>query len=69
MSKRLTLNIMKNVEERLKNSQHYKKLRSSLQNWKRVNIDKHFVLVFSVDENTKVVTLEDFDYHDTIYMQ
>jgi mRNA-degrading endonuclease RelE of RelBE toxin-antitoxin system len=35
--------------------------------WKRVHIDKHFVLVFFVDENNKTVTLEDFDHHDNIY--
>ena len=59
--------IMKKVEEILKNPQHYKNLRVPLQNWKRIHIDKHFVLAFSVNENTKVVTLEDFDHHNTIY--
>lgn len=35
--------------------------------WKRVHIDKHFV--FSVDEDCKTVTLEDFDHHNNIYKQ
>ncbi len=59
--------IMKKVEEILLNPQHYKNLRAPLQNWKSVHIDKHFVLAFSVDENTKTVILEDFDHHDRIY--
>ncbi len=59
--------IMKKVEEILQNPQHYKNLRAPLQQLKRVHIDKHFVLVFSVDENSKMITLEDYDHHDNIY--
>jgi len=59
--------ILKKVEEILENPQHYKNLRSPLNNWKRVHIDGNYVLAFSVDENTKTVTLEDFDHHDYIY--
>ncbi len=59
--------IMKKVEEILQNPQHYKNLRAPLQHLKRVHIDKHFVLIFSVDENTKIITLEDYDHHDNIY--
>ena len=59
--------IMKKVEEILENPNHYKNLRTPLQNWKRVHIDNNFVLAFSVDENTKTVILEDYDHHDKIY--
>ena len=59
--------IMKKAEEIVEFPQHYKNLHPPLQHWKRVHIDKHFVLAFSVDENTKTVTLEDFDHHDKIY--
>lgn len=59
--------IMKKVEEIIQNPQHYKNLRAPLNDWKRVHIDNSFVLAFSVDENTKTVTLEDFDHHDGIY--
>ncbi|HLD85228.1 MAG TPA: type II toxin-antitoxin system RelE/ParE family toxin [archaeon] len=59
--------ITKKVQEILQNPQHYKNLRAPLQDWKRVHIDKHFVLAFSVNETTKTVTLEDFDHHDNIY--
>jgi len=59
--------IMKKSEEILKNPQHYKNLRAPLQHLKRVHVDDHFVLTFYVDENTKTVTLEDFEHHDKIY--
>ena len=60
--------IMKKAEEIVQNPQHYKNLRAPLQHLKEVHIDKHFVLTFSVDENTKVVTLEDYDHHDKIFL-
>lgn len=59
--------IFKKVEEIIINPQHYKNLRKPLQHLKRVHIDKHFVLTFSVDENNKIVTLEDYEHHDKIY--
>ncbi len=59
--------IMKKAAEISKNPHRYKNLRAPLNQWKRVHIDKHFVLAFSVDEKTKTVTLEDFDHHDKIY--
>tara|TARA_Y100000310_G_scaffold225889_1_gene227970 strand:+ start:1425 stop:1691 length:267 start_codon:yes stop_codon:yes gene_type:complete len=59
--------IMKKAEEIIQNPRHYKNLRAPLQHWKRVHIDRHFVLTFSVDEETKTITLEDFDHHDNIY--
>ena len=59
--------IAKKAEEIVKDPHRYKNLRAPLNNWKRVHIDKHFVLAFSVDENSKTVTLEDYDHHDNIY--
>ena len=59
--------IYNKVEEILKNPHAYKNLKSPLKNWKRVHIDRHFVLTFSVDENTKTVILEDYAHHDKIY--
>lgn len=49
------------------NLHRYKNLRASLNILKRVRVDKHFVLLFSVDEESKSVVLEDYDYHDNIY--
>ena len=34
---------------------------------KRVHIDNHFVLVFEVDREKKVVRFLDYDHHDKIY--
>jgi len=59
--------IMKKVQEIVQNPQHYKNLRAPLQYLKEVHIDKHFVLTFSVDENKKSVTLEDYNHHTKIF--
>ena len=59
--------ILKKTEEIVRNPHKYKNLRAPLQHWKRIHIDKHFVLVFSVNENTQTVTLEDFEHHDKVY--
>ena len=59
--------IMKKAAEIVLNPQHYKNLRAPLQHLKEVHIDRHFVLTFSVDENTKTVTLEDFVHHSEIF--
>ncbi|MCK4730713.1 MAG: hypothetical protein KAT28_05335 [Candidatus Aenigmarchaeota archaeon] len=58
--------IMKKSDEILKNPHKYKNLHSPLNHWKRVHIG-HFVLTFSVNDNTKIVTLEDYEHHDKIY--
>jgi YafQ family addiction module toxin component len=59
--------IYKKIAEVIQNPQHYKNLRRPLQHLKSVHIDKSFVLLFSVDENLKKVTFEEFDHHDRIY--
>lgn len=59
--------IINKTEEILENPHRYKNLRVPMNHLKRVHIDNHFVLVFLIDENSKVVTLEDFDHHDLIY--
>ena len=59
--------IFSKVDEILENPHRYKNLRAPLNNWKRVHIDTHFVLTFSIDEVNKRVILEDYDHHDKIY--
>ncbi|MEE8402340.1 MAG: hypothetical protein V3R93_01160 [Candidatus Hydrothermarchaeaceae archaeon] len=59
--------INRKVLEILKNPHRYKNLRAPLNDWKRVHIDRHFVLTFSIDEESKTVILEDYDHHDRIY--
>ena len=58
---------MKKIEEIIQNPQHYKNLQHDLKEFKRVHIDSSFVLVFKVNENTKIILFEDLDYHDIIY--
>ena len=55
------------IEEIRNNPQHYKNLKRPLQHLKRVHIDKHFVLVFSVNEADELIIIEDYDHHDKIY--
>ncbi len=59
--------ILRKVDEILENPHRYKNLRAPLNDWKRVHVDKHFVLTFSIDEKSKSVTLEDYEHHDNIY--
>jgi YafQ family addiction module toxin component len=59
--------IFNKVEELVLDPHRYKNLRWPLNHWKRVHIDKHFVLTFSIDEKTKTITLEDYNHHDKIY--
>ena len=59
--------ILKKAGEIAENPHRYKNLRVPLNNLKRVHVDRHFVLLFSVDEDSKSVTLEYYDHHDNIY--
>ena len=45
----------------------YKNLSYDMKQFKRVHIDSHFVLIFKVDENNKLIRFEDLQHHDTIY--
>ena len=47
--------------------EHYKNLRYDLKEFKRVHIDKHFVLTFKVDINNNFILFADFNHHDKIY--
>jgi len=46
---------------------HYKNLRYSFKEIKRVHIDKSFVLTFTYDKQRKFILFLDFDHHDEIY--
>ena len=65
--KRQVERILNKAEEIVRDPQRYKNLRKPLNNWKRVHIEKHFVLTFSIDEDERTVTLEDYDHHNKIY--
>ena len=62
------LAIHKKIEEIMLNPQHeYKFLRTPLQTFNRAHIDKHFVLIFKIDHNKKIVDVYYFDHHDKVY--
>ena len=65
-SKQLDI-ILKKAGEVAHNPNRYKNLRNPLQHLKRVHIDSSFVLLFTVDDQEKIVTLIDYDHHDNIY--
>lgn len=45
----------------------YKFLRSPLQGFNRVHIDKHFVLIFKIDHEKRIITIYYYDHHNYIY--
>ena len=57
------------TDEIVKDPHRYKNLRSPLNHLKRVHIDRHFVLVFSIDDNKNIVMIEEYDHHDKIYLK
>ena len=46
---------------------HYKNLRHNLSNYKRVHIDKSFVLLFSVNKEKNHILFVKIKHHDEIY--
>ena len=59
--------IDKKVLEIQEDPHRFKPLSNVMRGLRRVHINKSFVLVFSIDEASKTVFLEDFDHHDRIY--
>ena len=45
----------------------YKNLSYSMKEFKRIHIDSHFILIFKLDKNKKVIRFEDLQHHDYIY--
>ncbi|MEK6856264.1 MAG: addiction module toxin RelE [Nanoarchaeota archaeon] len=63
--------IYKKVKEIINNDfetiKRYKNLRHELSDFKRVHIDRSFVLTFKVDIANNFILFWDFDHHDNIY--
>lgn len=59
--------IMKKVKEILINPNRYKNLNAPFNNLKRVHINTVFVLFYSVNEKTQIVTLDSIKHHDYAY--
>jgi YafQ family addiction module toxin component len=59
--------IFNKIQDIQEDPHRFKNLKRPLQHLKRVHIDKHFVLVFSIDEAIETVIIEDYEHHDKIY--
>ena len=63
--------INKRIKEIVNNDvetiKRYKNLKHGLSDFKRVHIDKSFVLAFKVDLANNFILFVDFDHHDKIY--
>lgn len=59
--------ISKKIKQIIENPYHFKPLKGDMHGARRVHIDKSFVLIYEIDEQSKIVTLLDFDHHDKIY--
>lgn len=58
--------ISKKIKEIQEDPYHFKPLKSPLQNYRRVHIG-NFVLIYSINENTKTVIVERYKHHDEAY--
>ena len=60
--------VIKKIEEviTVSDMDHYKNLRYDFKDSKRAHIG-HFVLIFSYDASTDLVSFENLDHHDNIY--
>lgn len=45
----------------------YKFLRKPLQSFNRVHVDNHFVLIFKINHENKVIEVYYYDHHDNVY--
>jgi len=61
--------VWRKINEIINNSdiEHYKNLKFPMNKFKRVHIDKSFVLVFKYDKSNNMVNFYDLDHHDNIY--
>ncbi|MFH1055537.1 MAG: hypothetical protein V1744_05540 [Candidatus Altiarchaeota archaeon] len=60
--------IDKKVAEIRQNPFHrYKPLKKPLHSFSRVHIDTHFVLIFKINHENKVIDIYYYDHHDRVY--
>lgn len=60
--------ILKKIEQISKNPYHeHKFLKKPMQNFNRVHIDKHFVLIFKINHERREVEIFNFEHHDFVY--
>lgn len=58
--------ISKKIKEIQENPYRFKPLKKLLQGFWRVHIG-HFVLVYSIDETNKTITIEKYKHHKEVY--
>ena len=60
--------VVKNkIKQILENPYMFKPLKKPMQNKRRVHAYGPFVMVYSIKEKTRTVSIEDYDHHDNIY--
>lgn len=59
--------IYKKLEEVCQDPQRFKPLNAPMQNLRRVHVLKSFVIIYSIDESTHSIWIEDFAHHDEVY--
>jgi YafQ family addiction module toxin component len=59
--------ITKKIDDILAEPHRFKPLRGDMKGARRVHIQKSFVLIYEIDEQTKTVRLLDYEHHDKIY--
>jgi len=63
--------VLKKIDEILvitpANPEHYKPLKKGMSGFRRVHVQKSFVLIFKIDTENETIHFEDYDHHDNIY--
>ncbi|MFH1294769.1 MAG: type II toxin-antitoxin system mRNA interferase toxin, RelE/StbE family [Candidatus Aenigmatarchaeota archaeon] len=60
-------NISNKIGEILNDPYRFKSLRRPMNHLRRVHIAKSFVLIYSINEQKKTVTIMDYDHHNNVY--
>ncbi|MDO8622811.1 MAG: type II toxin-antitoxin system RelE/ParE family toxin [archaeon] len=58
--------ISKKINEARENPYHFKPLKNPLQNYRRIHIG-NFVLIYSINEQSKTIIIEKYKHHDEAY--
>ncbi len=59
--------IRKKIAQILENPGRFKPLRSDMKNYREIHVDKHFVLVYAINEEAKTVRIVAYDHHEKIF--
>ena len=67
-NKKQLMMIHKKIQEiRSKPNHEYKHLHPPLQNFSRIHINSHFILIFNIDHTQEIVTIYYFGHHHEAY--